>query len=99
MTDDKNGMCSLSDEDLSYHSCNNSRSTCKCYHPERNFIGKIGIRAMTDEELVNWLCDTITDLLELTYPWQLHAPECDISCVGTTKTCRECWLNWMQKEA
>ena len=40
---DENGMCTLSEEDCSYHSCNTKKKICKCYHAERNFIGKIGV--------------------------------------------------------
>ncbi|MBO7731592.1 MAG: DUF551 domain-containing protein [Methanobrevibacter sp.] len=41
---DKNGMCTLNEEDCSYHSCNTKQvKICKCYHAERNFLGKIGV--------------------------------------------------------
>lgn len=44
------------------------------------------IRAMTDEELADWL-----------YEWAGSSINCDSDCVGTT--CRECWLEWLKQEA
>lgn len=43
------------------------------------------VRSMTDEELANWL-----DV------WGGRSPNCDRKCVGTTKTCRGCWLSWLK---
>lgn len=56
------------------------------------------IRAMTDEELANWLYDLIGNAPEV-YPWIGGVPDCNMNCNGTTKTCRECWLEWLRKEA
>jgi hypothetical protein len=40
---DENGMCTLDEEDSSYHSCNTKKNICSCYHAERNFLGEIGV--------------------------------------------------------
>lgn len=91
MTVDKNGMCTLSEEDCSYHSCN-TKQTNKPTNAER-------IRTMTDEELAKWLYDILSDSQDLIYAFDALSPDCDKSCVGTTKTCRECLLHWLRKEA
>lgn len=103
---------------------------CKCYHAERNFIGKIGVcwgtkeceacscggdeakcdfydyvrerakilsqkptnadrlRAMTDEELAEWINDVTTNALS-------------VLALGSNKQTKTAlhWLDWLRQEA
>lgn len=47
------------------------------------------LRSLSDEQLLDWLCDYADACVPLYYP----CPSCD------TKDCRACWSYWMKKEA
>lgn len=68
------------------------------YEPPQLKSNADRLRAMTDEELANLLCDLVYGRSDLFYAWGDSAPDCDRSCLGTVKTCRDCWLDWLKKE-
>ena len=59
-------------------------------HEERPMTNADRIRAMTDEELADWL-----------YMWAGGAPSCDreLQEKPDTKSCRDCWLDWLKSPA
>ena len=71
---DENGMCTLSEEDRSYHSHTAKRTNADC------------VRAMTDEELADFITDDLCELL-------CGAP---LVCEGQ---CKQKMLGWLKQEA
>ena len=63
----------------------------KAYRREAEYVQTNAdrIRAMSDEELADWL-----------YMWAGGAPNCDreLSERPDHKKCRDCWLEWLKRE-
>ena len=77
---DENGMCTLNEEDYSYHS--NGR--------ERRKTNADRIRAMTDEELAEYICKVQYREGDVCPPTHNCAVD---------KACVKCWLDWLKEEA
>ncbi len=81
---DENGMCTLSEEDCSYHS-----RTVKQSNADR-------IRSMSDEELAEFAvstgqgCPPGKNFVECCFEHKDGLIESD---------CRKCWLDWLKEEA
>ena len=82
---EKDGKCMKFTTDIVTSYCYGNGYPCE----DRAITNGMKIRAMTDEELADWL-----------YIWAGGAPSCDrdINVKPDDKTCRDCWLDWLKQE-
>ena len=81
----ENGMCTLSEEDCSYHSHTAKRTNADC------------VRAMTDEELAELIGDNID--CSICKKEVFKTTTCPGSLTADGKDCYGCWLGWLKQEA
>ena len=70
--------------------CNYPRVTVDSHVSQSKFTNADRIRAMSDEEIANFLCN-VGDC-------DRRCPAKNGDCIFSNSTCRSTWLEWLKKE-
>ena len=81
-------MCGMQKGIAPLESCDG----CESYHSIRKRTNADRIRAMTDEELAEFITGAAYDFVE-------RPGMCDVCDTATVQHCENCWLDWLKQEA